>query len=67
MPFAEITKLTPILEGNVVRNITQIDQACREVRNAARVIGDTALFQKMEAASQKIKRDIVFTTSLWLN
>jgi antiviral helicase SKI2 len=63
MPFAEICKLTEILEGSIVRSITQIDQACREVRNAARVIGDAELYHKMEEASAKIKRDIVFAAS----
>ncbi|KAL0488400.1 cytoplasmic exosome helicase Ski2 [Acrasis kona] len=66
LPFAEICKLTEILEGSIVRSITQIDQACREVRNAARVIGDADLYQKMEEASAKIKRDIVFAASLYV-
>jgi antiviral helicase SKI2 len=66
VPFAEITKLTTIAEGSIVRFISQTDQACREVRNAARVIGDSVLYQKMEEASRKIKRDIVFTASLYV-
>jgi antiviral helicase SKI2 len=66
VPFEEIAKLTTIAEGSIVRSINQIDQACREVRNAARVIGDTALYQKMEEASRKIKRDIVFAASLYV-
>eukprot|EP01080_Neovahlkampfia_damariscottae_P012658 gene12658-6558_t len=66
MPFSEITDLTNILEGSIVRSITQIDQACREVRNAARVIGDSKLYQKMEEASLMIKRDIVFAASLYV-
>jgi antiviral helicase SKI2 len=66
MPFSDITELSPILEGSIVRSITQIDQACREVRNAARVIGDSQLYQKMEEASLMIKRDIVFAASLYV-
>lgn len=52
--------------GSIVRYITQLDQACREVRNAARVIGDADLYRKMEEASSLIKRDIVFAASLYV-
>jgi antiviral helicase SKI2 len=39
---------------------------CREFRDAARVMGNTALFQQMEAASAAIKRDVIFAASLYL-
>ncbi|KAG5731038.1 hypothetical protein E4T56_gene15574 [Termitomyces sp. T112] len=60
MPFEQITALTDVAEGTIVRVITRLDETCREVRDAARVIGDAALFKKMEEAQIKIKRDIVF-------
>lgn len=44
-------------EGTVVRVITRLDETCREVRDAARVIGDADLMKKMEEAQIKIKRD----------
>ena len=44
-------------EGTVVRVITRLDETCREVRDAARVIGDAVLMKKMEEAQMKIKRD----------
>ncbi|KAJ3535718.1 hypothetical protein NMY22_g6357 [Coprinellus aureogranulatus] len=65
MPFEQITALTDVPEGTIVRVITRLDETCREVRDAARVIGDAALFQKMEDAQAKIKRDIVFAASLY--
>ena len=40
-----------------MRVITRLDETCREVRDAARVIGDAELFKKMEEAQIKIKRD----------
>ena len=40
-----------------MRVITRLDETCREVRDAARVIGDAELFKKMEDAQVKIKRD----------
>jgi hypothetical protein len=44
-----------------VRCITRLDETCREVRDAARVIGDKSLFSKMEEAQALIKRDSEFT------
>ena len=41
-----------------------LDETCREVRDAARVIGDAELFKKMEEAQALIRRDIVFAASL---
>jgi len=54
-----------VLEGSIVRAITRLDETCRDVRNAARVIGDPVLYEKMDVASQIIKRDIVFAASLY--
>jgi len=66
MPFSEICNLTNVLEGSIVRAITRIGETCQEVRNCARIIGDTVLFQKMDEAVKLIKRDIVFASSLYV-
>ncbi|CAD5122505.1 DgyrCDS10928 [Dimorphilus gyrociliatus] len=63
--FKEITKLTDVQEGIIVRCIQRLDEVIRDVRNAARMIGDPLMFKKMEEASTKIKRDIVFAASLY--
>lgn len=49
--------MTDVPEGTIVRCITRLDETCREVRDAARVIGDRDLFTKMEEAQDLIKRD----------
>jgi len=64
-PFAEIMKLTEIQEGIIVRCIQQLNETIMDVRDAARIIGDPALQNKMEEASAAIKRDIVFAESLY--
>ena len=56
-PFDQLTTLTDVAEGTIVRVITRLDETCREVRDAARVIGDAVLMKKMEEAQMKIKRD----------
>lgn len=62
--FEEITKLTDVAEGTIVRVITRLDETFREVRDAARVIGDAELFKKMEEAQTRIRRDSKQTNSL---
>ncbi|XP_068106450.1 superkiller complex protein 2 [Hyperolius riggenbachi] len=65
MPFAEIMTLTDIQEGLIVRCVQRLDEACRDVRSAARLVGDATLCAKMDSTSQLIKRDIVFAASLY--
>lgn len=65
LPFAEIMGLTDVQEGMIVRCIQRLDETLRDVRDAARIIGDPILYQKMEEASTAIKRDIVFAASLY--
>ncbi|KAG5891420.1 hypothetical protein JTB14_031486 [Gonioctena quinquepunctata] len=64
-PFADIMKLTDIQEGIIVRCIQQLNETICDVRDAARIIGDPELQNKMEEASTAVKRDIVFAASLY--
>ncbi|KAL7892798.1 DSHCT domain-containing protein [Trichoderma sp. SZMC 28014] len=66
MSFKNITGLTDVLEGTIVRTITRLDETCREVKNAARIIGDPELYQKMQTAQEMIKRDITAVASLYM-
>eukprot|EP01105_Mastigella_eilhardi_P015871 TRINITY_DN3632_c0_g1_i2.p1 TRINITY_DN3632_c0_g1~~TRINITY_DN3632_c0_g1_i2.p1 ORF type:complete len:879 (-),score=193.80 TRINITY_DN3632_c0_g1_i2:52-2688(-) len=65
-PFRDICRLTEVQEGSIVRCITRLDESCKEIRNAARIIGDPVLFAKSEEGSRLIKRDIVFASSLYV-
>lgn len=49
-----------------MRAITRLDETCREVRDAARIVGNADLFKKMEECQLKIRRDIVFCASLYV-
>ncbi|KAK0612592.1 Skiv2l protein-like protein [Bombardia bombarda] len=66
MSFKNITDLTDVLEGTIVRTISRLDEVCREVKNAARIIGDPGLYQKMGAAQEMIRRDITAVASLYM-
>lgn len=65
-PFADICELTDVPEGMIVRTIVRLDETCREFKNAASIMGNSALYRKMETASNAIKRDIVFAASLYV-
>lgn len=66
LSFNEIMEISVESEGTIVRVITRLDEICREVKNAALIIGDSKLHLKMAEAQEKIKRDIVFCASLYL-
>ena len=66
MSFNRITDLTDVMEGTIVRVITRLDETCREVKNAARIIGDPTLFQKMGTCQELIKRYVLFPFSFSL-
>lgn len=60
-----MTALTDVQEGTIVRAITRLDETCREVRDAARIVGNADLFTKMEQCQLMIRRDIIFCASLY--
>jgi antiviral helicase SKI2 len=66
MSFNRITDLTDVMEGTIVRVVTRLDETCREVMSAARLVGDPELYSKMEKAREMIRRDVVFTASLYM-
>ena len=64
--FVQITTLTDAQEGIIVRTIQRLDELCNNLKNAARIIGDTVLESKIEQCSVLIKRDIIFAASLYV-
>ncbi|KAF3029433.1 hypothetical protein E8E15_010071 [Penicillium rubens] len=66
MSFNRITDLTDVMEGTIVRVITRLDETCREVKNAAKLVGDPNLYTKMQQAQELIKRDVIFAASLYM-
>jgi antiviral helicase SKI2 len=66
VPFALVVEAADMQEGAIVRAITRLDELCRDFRSAARVVGDPRLYRQMEAASQCIRRDVVFAASLYI-
>ena len=54
------------VQGSVVRAIRRLEELLRQLAAALRVVGDLELSEKFDAAIARIKRDIVFSASLYL-
>ena len=52
--------------GTLIRVIRRLDELLRQLASASFAIGNFELKTKFDAASAKIKRDIVFAASLYL-
>ncbi|KAJ2746622.1 Antiviral helicase ski2 [Coemansia sp. BCRC 34301] len=65
LSFLNITSLTDTQEGIIVRCIVRIADVLKNVTSAAMLVGDAELKLKLQAASELIRRDIVFAASLY--
>eukprot|EP00980_Cylindrotheca_fusiformis_P031502 scaffold26468_cov162-Cylindrotheca_fusiformis.AAC.4 len=64
--FVEVQKLTGSFEGTTIRTLRRLEELVRQIKVAAKAIGDRDLEVKFEEGSKLIKRDIVFCNSLYL-
>lgn len=65
--FSDLVLANPgIDEGSIVKMVNSVERICQQVKSAARILNDAQLAQRMEDASTLIKRDIIFTPSLYL-
>uniref|UniRef100_T1ITC5 Helicase ATP-binding domain-containing protein n=1 Tax=Strigamia maritima TaxID=126957 RepID=T1ITC5_STRMM len=65
-PFSEICKMTDVFEGSIIRCIRRLEELLRQMCQAAKAIGNAELENKFAEGIRLIKRDIVFTASLYL-
>ncbi|WUR03302.1 ATP-dependent RNA helicase MTR4 [Vairimorpha necatrix] len=64
--FLEICSSTEIFEGSIIRTFKRLEELLKQLSNAGRVIGNTELENMFSNGIVKIKRDIVFSNSLYL-
>ncbi|KAG5437942.1 hypothetical protein PCANB_000288 [Pneumocystis canis] len=64
--FFQICKMTDVYEGSIIRAFRRLEELLRQMCSAAKVIGNLELETKMNNAITLIKRDIVFSASLYL-
>uniref|UniRef100_A0A915DJ32 ATP-dependent RNA helicase Ski2/MTR4 C-terminal domain-containing protein n=1 Tax=Ditylenchus dipsaci TaxID=166011 RepID=A0A915DJ32_9BILA len=65
-PFSEIVANTDVFEGSIIRCMRRLELVLNELVNAAKSYGDTSLEEKLGEARKLLKRDIVFSASLYL-
>ncbi|XP_063928179.1 exosome RNA helicase MTR4 [Zophobas morio] len=64
--FSELCKMTEIFEGSIVRCMRRLEELLRQMVQASKTIGNTDLEDKFNTSIKLIKRDIVFSSSLYL-
>lgn len=64
--FIDVIKQTNIFEGSIIRAFRRLEEVLRQFASASKVIGNEELEAKFDDGIQKIKRDVVFSSSLFL-
>ncbi|KAL3644258.1 Helix-loop-helix protein 2 [Castilleja foliolosa] len=64
--FAEIIQMTDIFEGSVIRLARRLDEFLNQLKAAAHAVGEVGLEDKFAAASESLRRGIMFANSLYL-
>lgn len=64
--FAQICKMTDVYEGSLIRLFRRLEELIRQMVEAAKIIGNNELQEKMQNAMELIKRDLVSAASLYL-
>ncbi|PRQ37001.1 putative RNA helicase [Rosa chinensis] len=64
--FADVIQMTEIFEGSIIRSARRLDEFLNQLRTAANAVGEVDLEKKFEAASESLRRGIMFANSLYL-
>ena len=64
--FSQICKMTDVYEGSLIRLFRRLEELLRQLVEAANIIGNSELEEKMKKAMELIKRDLVSAGSLYL-
>lgn len=64
--FGEIMKITKVYEGSIIRVLKRLDELLSELISCSKLIGNGTLTERFEECKEKIRRDIVFSSSLYL-
>lgn len=64
--FAEVIQMTDIFEGSIIRSARRLDEFLNQLSSAAKAVGEAELETKFAAASESLRRGIMFANSLYL-
>jgi ATP-dependent RNA helicase DOB1 len=62
----DASKMTDVYEGSLIRVFRRLEEALRQMAQAAKVMGNEELEKKFEESLTKVRRDIVAAQSLYL-
>ncbi|KAL4438755.1 hypothetical protein ABPG74_013428 [Tetrahymena malaccensis] len=64
--FLQVTKLQDGQEGAIIRSMLRLNNLMKNIKNSAQYIGNNSLSLKIESCQEKMRRDIIFAQSLYL-
>uniref|UniRef100_A0A0E0IYU9 Helicase C-terminal domain-containing protein n=1 Tax=Oryza nivara TaxID=4536 RepID=A0A0E0IYU9_ORYNI len=64
--FGEVIEMTDIFEGSIIRLARRLDEFLNQLKAAAQAVGEVNLENKFGAASDSLRRGIMFANSLYL-
>ncbi|MCE3050349.1 Helix-loop-helix protein 2 [Datura stramonium] len=64
--FAEVIQMTDIFEGSIIRLARRLDEFLNQLKAATHAVGEADLENKFGAASNSLRRGILFANSLYL-
>lgn len=64
--FMQVTKMSDIFEGVIIRSARRLAELIQQLTCAARVMGDAELVKRLEESNTRLKRDIMFAASLYV-
>ncbi|VAH93950.1 unnamed protein product [Triticum turgidum subsp. durum] len=64
--FGEVTEMTDIFEGSIIRLVRRLDEFLNQLKAAAEAVGEVNLENKFGSASESLRRGIMFANSLYL-
>ncbi|XP_038700399.1 DExH-box ATP-dependent RNA helicase DExH10-like isoform X2 [Tripterygium wilfordii] len=64
--FAEVIQMTDIFEGSIIRSARRLNEFLNQLHAAANAVGEVNLESKFAAASESLRRGIMFANSLYL-
>lgn len=64
--FGEVIQMTDIFEGSIIRLARRLDEFLNQLKAAAHAVGEADLEDKFAAASESLRRGIMFANSLYL-
>ncbi|KAE8772626.1 hypothetical protein D1007_55354 [Hordeum vulgare] len=64
--FGEVTEMTDIFEGSIIRLVRRLDEFLNQLKAAAEAVGEVNLESKFGSASESLHRGIMFANSLYL-